>query len=243
VSADRDTWQYVVDGSTVALPLVAILVTIAAYLLTYLRRPRVSIEEDADRVQSHLEGTDNLWPHVRLLASNKGWRRAAHETQVLVLGYRRSGEARSRMTSLGSPTLGWPSAGATNNAVTLHPGMSRPIDFGSLWPAKPRNAAGKYETGPVRTDRGPTGVTDEPLLTMVENGGEWQLRLGVPLSIADHREYLSPGEWIVTLAIGAHDGASATYDVHVAWNGDEPDPQKALDYLLDHLEVAAPSRA
>jgi hypothetical protein len=78
-------------------------------------------------------------------------------------------------------------------------------------------------------------------VTLVKHGGEWQLRLGVSLSIADHREYLSPGEWIVSLAIGAHDGASATYDVHVAWKGGEPDPQAALDYLLDHLEVTKPA--
>lgn len=241
MSTGRDTWQYIVDGSTIALPLVAILVTVAAYLLSYLRRPRVSIEEDTDRIQSHLEGTDNLWPHIRLLASNKGWRRAAHETQVLVVGYRRAGEPRSKMKSLGSPALGWPSADAPNNAVTIHPGISRAIDFGSLWPAKPRDASGKYETGPVFTGRGPTGGTHEPLVVMVAKGGEWQLRLGVSLSIADHREYLAPDAWIVTLAVGAHDGGSGTYDVHVAWKGDEPDPQKALDYLLDHLEVTKPA--
>jgi len=179
--------------------------------------------------------------HVRLLASNKGWRRAAHQTQVLVLGYRHTGEPPSKMKSLGSPALGWPSADAPDNALTIHPGMSRPVDFGSLWPAKPRDAAGKYETGPVFTGRGATGITDEPLVTMIANGGEWQLRLGVSLSIADHREYLSPGRWIVTLAIGAHDGASAVYDVEVAWKGDEPDPQQALDYLLDRLNVKAPA--
>jgi hypothetical protein len=222
---ERDTWQYIVDGATVALPLVAILVTVAAYLLTYLRRPRVSIEEDKDRIHSHLEGADNNFPHVRLLASNRGWRRAAHGTQVIVVGYRRAEQPATEMISLGSPTLGWPSANAPNEALTIFPGMSRPIDFGSLYPA-------------LRSDGGGlSSVRGVPVVLPVADGGEWVLRLGIGLLIADQREFLLPGEWIVRLVIGANDGSAATYDVHVAWNGDEADPQSALDDLLDHLEV------
>ena len=232
---ERDTWQYVVDSATIALPVVAILVTVAAYLLAYLRRPRVSIEEDTDRVHSHLEGTDNDLPHIRLLGSNKGWRRAAHGTQVVVIGYRPAGGAVTEMTSLGSPTLGWPSANAPNEALTIFPGMSRPIDFGSLYPAA-RDDESKLIC--ERYVHPLTGVTtSEPAVKRVTAGGEWQLRLGIGISIADHREFLAPGKWIVRLVIGASDGSAGVFDVHVAWKGDEPDPQEALDYLLDHLEV------
>lgn len=113
--------------------------------------------------------------------------------------------------------------------------MSRPIDFASLYPAK-RNEDGRLDVKRIMTPSGYVQSSD-PVVTMVGNGGAWQLKLGIELSIADYRHILPPGEWVVRLVIGSNDGRSGEYDVQVAWKGDEPDPEKALSYLLDHLEV------
>ena len=74
---------------------------------------------------------------------------------------------------------------------------------------------------------------------MPADGGQWQLRLGLGggLVIADYREYLPPGEWIIRLTVGADDGAARTYDVHISWDGSESDPGAALDNALDRLAV------
>jgi hypothetical protein len=61
--------------------------------------------------------------------------------------------------------------------------------------------------------------------------------LGIELNVADYREYIPPGKWIVDLIVGADDGSARAYEVHVAWLGDELDPATALEYLLDHLEI------
>jgi hypothetical protein len=168
----RDTWQYFVDGATIAFPFVAILVTVAAYLLSYLRRPKVSIEEDTDRVQSHLEGAGRNIPYIRLLGSNRGWRRAARETQVIVLGYRRAGEPPSKMVSLGSPTLGWTSAEAPNAALTVFPGLSRPFDLGSLFPGH-RDDAGRLLTRDLIDPELGRWVEGPPTPTPIADGGKW----------------------------------------------------------------------
>lgn len=80
-------------------------------------------------------------------------------------------------------------------------------------------------------------VPAPPAVHTVDQGGRWQFRLGIELTIADYREYIPPGEWIVRLTMGADDGSARTYDVHIAWRDDEANPRAALDSLLDHLVV------
>jgi hypothetical protein len=113
--------------------------------------------------------------------------------------------------------------------------VSRPVDFGSLYPIK-RDSSGAIITAPLG-DNEPDGSIPRPAAFLPSQGGTWHLRLGIELRIADYREFLPPGAWIVNLVVGADDGSAHTYDVHVAWRGEVLDPRDALDYLLDHLEI------
>lgn len=232
---ERDTWQWISDGAQVATPIIAILVVLAAYLLSYLRRPSVYLEGDTDRIQSWLEGTYREWPHLRLLACNKGWRRVAHGTRVIVEGYRKQGEPVSEMRTLGSPLLGWPSMRESpDGGLSIPPGLKRPVDVGSLFPVD-RNKEGLIPTFNL-PDGSPAYMAHR-----VRDGGRWEFKLGLAfgLTIADQREFLqADGDgWIVRVTIAADDGSAKTYDVHIAWEADEADPKKALDSMLDHLAI------
>jgi hypothetical protein len=232
----RDTLQTVVDVAQIATGIGAIAIPTAIATLSYARRPSVSLAEDTERIQSRLEGFNAEWPHVRLLACNKGWRRAAHGTRVIVEGYRKQGAPPSEMVTLGSPLLGWPSAPELpDGGLTVLPGNRRPIDFGSLVPLH-RGPDGKLLSSPVASDaEGRTLTRAVPLSA----GGRWEFHLGLAfgLVIADYREFLPAGEWVVRLTIGADDSSPRTYDVDVAWRGDEPTGREALDAILSHLAV------
>jgi hypothetical protein len=48
------------------------------------------------------------------------------------------------------------------------------------------------------------------------------------------------GAWTIRLTVGADDSAATTYDVDIAWQGDEPDSKSALEAVLDHLAIRDP---
>jgi hypothetical protein len=103
--------------------------------MPYARSPKLTMQEDSERMQSRVElsGMGGL-PHVRLLVANAKRRRAAHGTRVLVEGYRRQNDRYGALTTLGHPSLGWPSAPEANEtaAVTVFAGGTRPITLGYL---------------------------------------------------------------------------------------------------------------
>jgi len=217
-------WQYAVDVAQIVTAIGAIIIPVTIAVFAWLRRPSVFLEEDTDRIQSRPEGTSRNLPHVRLLACNKGWRRAGHGTRVIVEGYRPQGRPVREMVTLGSPLLGWPSAPQLpDGGLSIFPGLKRPIDFGQLVPLRPAGSPQRYAwRHPVEPEE-----------------ATWHFRLGLAfgLTIADGREAIPPGSWIVRLTIGADEGSARTYDVDVAWQGDEPDADAALASILDHLAV------
>ena len=117
------------------LAVLGIVVAALVAFMPYARRPRLGIEEDTDRIQSRVElsGMGGL-PHVRLLVANAKRRRAAHGTRVIVEGYRRQDDPYAALTTLGHPSLGWPSAPEASEtaAVTVFAGGTRPITLGLL---------------------------------------------------------------------------------------------------------------
>lgn len=69
---DRDGWDYAVAVAQVITAAAAILLPFSFAWAGWLKRPRVEIREDADRIESKLEGGSRDVPHIRLLASNPG---------------------------------------------------------------------------------------------------------------------------------------------------------------------------
>jgi hypothetical protein len=235
MTASVITWTHLTDIAQVVTAVGAIVIPGVIAWSSYARRPSVSLIEDPYRIQSRNEGADRQWPHVRLLACNKGLRRAARGTRVVVEGYRRQGEPRDKMTTLGSPLLGWPSspASAESGEISLFPGARRPIDLGFLVPVDPETHA----AAPLVAEHNGNQIV---LLTPLDQGGEWYFRLGLAfdLSIADNRDFIPPGRWVITLTIGADDGSARTYDVDLAWSRTGT-PEAALTSALDHLAVRA----
>jgi hypothetical protein len=93
--------------------------------MPFARRPRLSVTEAPDRVQSQVEKTIvGELPHIRLLVANGKRRRAAQATRVLVEWYQARGGPK---VSLAHPSLGWPSTpeAAATSSVVVGP-SSRP---------------------------------------------------------------------------------------------------------------------
>jgi len=125
--ATDPTW---IDWATVVAAATGILVAALVAVMPFARRPEVKIEEDADRANSRVEATDRGGlPHVRLLVANSKRRRSAQETRVLVEGYAVVGSHQPAMTTLGHPSLEWPST-AEGAAVTVFAGGVRPVTLG-----------------------------------------------------------------------------------------------------------------
>jgi hypothetical protein len=197
---------------------------LAIPLTAFLRRPSVTLGEDKSRTFSRLEKDVELndVPFVRLLAHARRGRRAAHGSRVEVVGIRRQTE--TSLVPLGHWPLAWTSA--KEPAVTVYASDERPLDFGVLehWHPDDDQGGVVYFTG----DPVPEGPERHWHLRLVLHGGD------VP---ADRRDRLPPGEWVVRLVVGSEDGSARTYDVHVAWSGDEPDAASALVAVLDRLQV------
>jgi hypothetical protein len=122
------TW---VDVAQVVAAAAGIAIAGLVALMPYARRPKLSLVEDPERIQSRVERTDlGGLPHIRLLVANAKRRRAAQGARVLVEWYmRRDGSGRE---SLAYPTLSWPSVGgeAEAGSVVVFAGGQRPIALG-----------------------------------------------------------------------------------------------------------------
>jgi hypothetical protein len=198
----------------------AIVAAILIPLVTFWRRPSLSLRKDQEKILSRVEG-DGL-PYIRLLVKNKGWRRIARGTRVFVAGHQKLG-ASAPVVTMGSPALGWTSAFAPVNGVDSFAGGERPIDFGYLFPAR-RDTYGHV----------PTNDPDlKNPATIINKGGKWQFRLALAhnLFIGDQREYLAPTQegYLVRLELGADDGKARKYDIHLKWDGSAKDAEAALE--------------
>ena len=175
--------------------------------LDYENRPELTLAEDAEKLHSRAELDGEVY--VRLVVSNAPGRRASHGTRVIVDHYRPSdGEP----VSIGSPSLGWESAGASDNAVVIFAGTSRPIDLGAL----------VVEVSPDEELRWP----------------EWQLRLGLPgvPPLPDKREYVRTGT-TVRLVIGSDEADERLYDVLVGWQAWMMEGDNSAVAVLNSLVV------
>jgi hypothetical protein len=181
--------------------------------LDYVNRPQLTLAADVEKLHSRVElaGSDPE-VYVRLVVSNAPGRRASHGTRVIVDRYSPSdGEP----VSVGSPSLGWESAGSSDNAVVIFGGTSRPIDLGALV---------VNQSSPGRL--GLKGMPPDY---------EWQLRLGLPgvPPLPDEREYLRTGTRI-RLVVGSDEADTHTYDVWVGW---EPWMSESAVAVLESLVV------
>jgi hypothetical protein len=198
--------------------------------MPYARRPKLSIEEDKDRSNSRVESSAlGGLPHVRLLVTNAKRRRAAQNVRVLVEGYTPIAAHAATLTTLGHPSLEWPSASdAAAGAVTVFGGGARPITLGYF----------------VRVHRDPAGVLQYVSDTRHGQGrptaDAWYLKLTIGLDINDNRDKLPPvaDGYRIRLQVGADDGAARTFDVHIDWDGG-PDqtPDQVLASALGQLAV------
>jgi hypothetical protein len=221
--ASSGGWDWTV-GAGVGTALGTTLLAIATFMLAYgVRRPRLSLRDDEFAVHSRVEG--NHTPYLRLVVWNDEGKRAATGTRVLVQGYRKRDADTDQLTTLGSPSLGWPSAlEAVDESVVIFGGSGRPLDFGRL------NRV-TYDSDGLRTmvvvnTNPPTyavqHMPDTPLAV-------WDFRLGIGLTITDQREWLTPGRWTVRLLVGADEADARYYDVDLEWDANALDPQAALE--------------
>jgi hypothetical protein len=189
-----------------------------------LRRPRLSIVEDAEGIHSRVEG--NGLPYVRLLAGNARGRRTAKQTRVFVDRYQENRQG-APVVAMGSPELGWPSTPADGDGGVVFAGGTRPFDFGYL----------VASWGDVYTQSMPSAsISDSPVRIPRPNfqsGKKWELRLALAynLELADQRECLhwARNGYAVRLVIGAEDGAARRFEVHANCDGDASNAQAALD--------------
>lgn len=203
----------------------AIVAGIFIPITTFARRPGLSLHEDAEASFTRVEG--NGFPYLRLVVRNKGWRRVARRTRVLVARHHERGVASSVIT-MGSPALGWTSVfdekGLQDDSVDIFAGGERPIDFGVLVPAI------RDSDGRLLVD----GLQGEDPARLLSSGGKWQLRLALAhgLGVRDQREWLAPttdgNGYLVRLEVGADDGKARKYDVYVDWEGQASDAETAL---------------
>ncbi len=206
-----------------------VVIALLVAFMPYARRLRLRIEEDRDRSNSRVEssGLGGL-PHIRLLVSNAKGRRAAQGACVLVEGYTVVGSHQPALTTLGHPSLQWPSASdEIVTTATVFGGGARPITLGYF----------------VRVQRDPAG----DLAYISEHGyrsgkaDAWYLKLTIGVDINDNRDKLEPFEdgYVIRLLVGADDGAARTFRVHIDWDGDpDQEPQAVLKSALDHLAVS-----
>ena len=189
------------------------------------RRPELTLLRDEERIYSQVEGDGS--GHVRLLVRNTSGRRAALGTRVTVPQYE---SWRKRIFTLGSPSLGWPSApDAADGSLVIFAGSSRAIDLGILV----REEIGPENDRVVVPDKAPWATAfdlDNPPTPPPEPLKMWCLRLALHgLSIADRREYLVASTCIVRMVVGADEAEAREYDVKVFWDGNAADAQAALN--------------
>jgi hypothetical protein len=103
------TW---VDAAQVVTAAAGLIVAGLVAVMPHLRRPKLRIEEERDKANSRVEASImGGMPHVRILVRNAKRRRAAKGTRVLIEGYRPKSDPGATITTLGHPSLDWPSTG------------------------------------------------------------------------------------------------------------------------------------
>jgi hypothetical protein len=233
------------DWAQVAVAGVGLVVAALVAFMPYARRPRLSLVEAPHKTHSRVESTPlGPMPFVRILAGNSKRRRAAHGTRVLVEGYRPLADRAAQLTTLGHPSLGWPSApeAASTAAVVIFAGGFRPLGLARLIRVR------LDERRKIVRPKLRFGQQSLPAPHfVVDDSGDppavgWYLWLDLAFGqdLNDNRDKLPPvdGGYLIRLLIGADDGAARAYDVHINWNGD-PDlsADEVLDSALDHLAV------
>jgi hypothetical protein len=226
------TWDHVVDVAQLVTAVGALLTATLVAWLPHHRRPSLSLAEDVERIHSRVEG-DGV-PYIRILACNKRGKRAAKGTRVVLEGYRRADE--TRLTSLASPLMTWPSAteAVESATVVVLPGGRRPVSLGRLI-RTPTDSHGRPALTLVTNDKGEQGLRyshqpDDPAAI-------WMLMLDATISVTDTRDWLAPGEWIVQLTVGSDDSDARTFRVDVTWDAGAKTSEAAKNYLLAHLHV------
>jgi hypothetical protein len=236
----------VVDVATVAAAALGVVIAGLVAFMPYLRRPRMSLAEDQDKTHSRVETTPlGPVPYLRILAGNAKRRRAAQGTRVMVEGYRPLVEVGGAMTTLGHPSLGWPSAPEANEtaAVTVFAGGFRPLGLGRLIRVRQAQDGTLMRPGVALPDGqvvpGPPHYEVDPGEPFAVGWYFW-LQLAFEQDLSDNRDKLPPidGGYLIRLLIGADDGAARSYDVHIRWDGN-PDlsGDQAMRSALEHLAV------
>jgi hypothetical protein len=225
-----------------AISIAALGLSGAALALPYLRRPSLSLHRDAERTHSRVEG-DRV-PYLRLPVRNKKHRRSAKHARVVLDGYRAAG-SQEPLTRLGSPFLGWPSVfGQESDAYVevIFSSAERPLGLGRFARVKLDEHNRRVRQTLYRQDLSPAPIPEGPALILSapeSPEAEWHLHLELSdgYELSDERDWLSPGNWKVHLIVGADDGDAHTYEVDIAWKGDEHDSDAILAAALDGLKV------
>ena len=228
MDSDAVTW---LDAAQVVTAAAGLLVAGLVAVMPYARRPKLAIEEDEEGSNSRVEASPQLGglPHVRVLVSNAKRRRAARGARVLVEGYTEQGSHQAAPTTLGHPSLEWPSTredATVTGAVTVFAGASRPITLGYFVRVRVDTEGALHY---VRERDYRSGEADA-----------WYLKLTIGLDIADDRDKLPPVDdgYVFRLLVGADDGAARTFEVHLDWDGNpDLEPDEVLRSALDHLAV------
>jgi hypothetical protein len=238
--------QAVLDWLPVLLSGAAILISVAALIVPYLRRPSLALRDDPEQTHSHVEGDEIPIPHVRLLVRNAKRRRSAKNARVVLDGYRTAGST-DPLTRLGSPFLGWPSIfGQSSDSYVsvVFSDAARPVGLGRFFRVRVNPDGRRERVEQYRQDLG--APTDRDTIAIrhfpdpeAAPDAEWHFHLELADNawIKDERDWLSPGSWTVRLIVGADDGDAHAYLVDVGWKGDELDPQTVLTAALDSLSV------
>jgi hypothetical protein len=175
------------------------------------RRPRLRLEPDTMKVYSQVELTKTIW--VRMLVYNEPGLKAAHGTRVILDHYvKPTGET----VTIGSPSLGWSSAGSEDNAVLIFSGWRRVIDLGHFIPV------GRVQSGDVSMP-------------------QWALELILPGvgHVEGDRERVGPGTRL-RLVVGADDADAHFYDVTLGWQ-EHTMPQALLSSVAVRVDEVSES--
>lgn len=245
-SADPSDWDRVVDVATVSAALFGVGVAALVAVMPYARRPKLELVEDTDKTHSRVETTPlGPMPYLRILAGNARRRRAAQGTRVMVEGYRPLMDNAAPLTTLGHPSLGWPSAPEADStaAVVVFPGGYRPIGIGRLIRVRV-GADGKLMRPTVLMNGvavpGAPHYRDDSAGAPFAVGWYLWLDLTFAQDISDDRDKLPPvdGGYLIRLTIGADDGAARSFDVHIDWDSDPgQSAEQVLASALNRLAV------
>jgi hypothetical protein len=195
---NEDTGTSLVEWLAATGALLPVLVGLITLLVTFWRRPSLSLHVRQEQSRVERSPSKALLPFLRVVARNGRLHRASHGTRVL-LEYAESVDG--ERISLGSPPLGWTSAAdSVDVSVVIFPGGERPFDVGRF----------------------------DSYLSTEEDGShsdEWCLTLVPYMQIFESRQNLrsKDGGYLLRLVIGSDDGRARRYNLRVHW-----DPAKRL---------------